>query len=253
MGSMTMSKMSRASSSSKYKISVNHSHKHAVRKHHASSGSDMDDETSVLTMNTMNTMETSSSHASMAKAQLLFTHQQQLSNIAEIKEMGDAPETEKDIEISHSLMPLTELIDQIEPEEYGKFSVPRKVRKRGVVSIGPGLEAKERFMPYEKNIHASTYLMNLVNIRPRDELPNLDVLGEYLGFYDDSGRYRNCPVKYCSGLSEHEMHLLEGIKERGMGPLLEDGDDKPMMDPDYLHRVHFDADVVIKTKFPLWF
>merc|ERR1712054_229043 len=94
LGSITMSKMSKAmsSSSSKYKINMNHAHRRALRKHHASSGSDVDDETSVLTMNTMNTMETSSSHASMTKAQLVQLQQQQLVDIVEGNEMGGSVE-----------------------------------------------------------------------------------------------------------------------------------------------------------------
>jgi len=148
------------------------------------------------------------------------------------------------------MMPLTEMGPQLQADEYGKFSVPRKVRKRGILGIGPGLEAREKFLPFEKNIHASTYLMNLVNWKPREDLPKLDVLGEYLGFYDDSGKYRNCPVKYCTGPSQHEMHLLQEVKDRGMGPSSKYGE---IVDPEQLRHIHHDADVVMKSKFPLWF
>ena len=256
LGSMTLSKLSKASSGSKYKISLNRTHKHTIKKHHVSSGSDISDEdTSVLTMNTMNTMETSSSHASLTKAKSMHM-QQQLGHIAEVsKEVDDCvPETSSDdMDMPQSLMPLAKIAGKIEPEEYGKFAVPRKMRRRGVLSIGPGLETRQKFLPLEKNIHRSSYLMDLVNLKPEDELPELDVLGQYLGFYDNSGRYRGCPIKYCSGPADHEVHLQNDVRTRGMGPVEEHGKEAPVEDPDHLHKIHHDADVVIKSKFPLWF
>ena len=200
-------------------------------------------------------METSSSHASLTKAKSMHM-QQQLGHIAEVsKEVDDCvPETSSDdMDMPQSLMPLAKIAGKIEPEEYGKFAVPRKMRRRGVLSIGPGLETRKKFLPLEKNIHRSSYLMDLVNVKPEDELPELDVLGQYLGFYDNSGRYRGCPIKYCSGPADHEVHLQNDVRIRGMGPVEEHGKEAPVEDPDHLHKIHHDADVVIKSKFPLWF
>lgn len=130
--------------------------------------------------------------------------------------------------LSMSLMPLEE-----EPAVSSfRYASPRRSKRQP--HPGPGRKSDQMYSPLEKNLHPGRYLMQLVNISSELDLPPLDALGQYLGFYS-SGSPKTCPVKYCLGRDEHASETdSHGHDEHDNDPSQEDSQ-------------------VTKTKYPLWF
>jgi hypothetical protein len=223
--------------------------KHREQKHgkHILSGEfqndDSDDLLSIISVLTGNTLDTDISSL-QSKAMRIYE------NVID-KGLASTPN------ITTSLFPLESSRERIANQS--SFLLRRK-NKRTVDDFGkgPGRSNSATSLLLERNLHPGTYLVDLLNIPPHVDLPPLDALGQYLGFYDSSGLHRGCSVKYCLGPINHRVHAggprFDAHEVDNSNEGEENSSQHPEVDSEsggaFKHHARKDR---IKTKLPLWY